>query len=155
MLVLETEHVENPVLDSEQNLKRRRKMPKIDIEPNGRFSTALKIAIEKKGLSLTDVAQKADSTYENMRKLVGGRTFPSRHLLRALATVLGEDRKEWEEYIEADKLFKRYKTLPKHLGVPPELEPFQAIIPRLSPQSREILLATAKTLQKQDSAHAK
>jgi hypothetical protein len=76
MLVLETEHGENPVLDSEQNLKRRRKMPKIDIEPNGRFSTALKIAIEKKGLSLTDVAQKADSTYENMRKLVVGAHSP-------------------------------------------------------------------------------
>jgi transcriptional regulator with XRE-family HTH domain len=126
-------------------------MAKIDIEPKGRFSTALKMAVEKKNMSLTELAQKADSTYEHMRKLVGGRGYPSVHLLRALADVLGGDRNEWAELVEADKLHKHYKHLPKFLHISPELEPFEAIIPKLSAHSRETLLAMAKTLARQES----
>jgi transcriptional regulator with XRE-family HTH domain len=125
-------------------------MPRIDIEPKGRFSTALKISVETAGLSLTDLAQRVDSTYEHMRKLVAGRAFPSQSLLRSLANELKADRGKWLELIEADKLFHKYKTLPAQLKISPELEPFEALIPRLSPQSRDTLLAMAKTLVRQE-----
>jgi transcriptional regulator with XRE-family HTH domain len=123
---------------------------RIDIESNGRFSTALKIAVEAADMSLTDLAQRVDGTYEHMRKLVAGRAYPSTHLLRALAQELKADRSQWLMMIEADKLHKKYKTLPAQLQISPELEPFEAIIPRLSPQARDTLLAMAKTLVRQE-----
>ena|ERR1700676_3632852 len=125
-------------------------MSKIEIEPSGRFAKALKAAVESADLSLADLAQRVDSTYEHMRKLVAGRAYPSTHLLRVLAQVLKADRQAWLQMIEADKLHKRYKTLPAQLKISPELEPFEAIIPLLSPHSRETLLAMAKTMLRQD-----
>lgn len=123
----------------------------IDINSTGRFGNALKGAVEASGMSLTQLAQKVDSTYEHMRKLVAGRAYPSVHLLRALANTLHADREKWSELIEADKLFRRYKNLPKFLNVSSTLEPFQAIVPRLSEANREVLLEMAKTLLRTQS----
>ena len=92
------------------------------------------------------VAQRVDATYEHMRQLVGGRAYRSIHLLRALATTLGGDCEAELQMVEADKFHRKYKALPKLLGISPELEPFEAIIPHLSKQSRDMLLAVAKTL---------
>jgi transcriptional regulator with XRE-family HTH domain len=125
---------------------------KIEIDPQGRFATALKDAVEESGMSLAELGQRVDSTYEHMRKLVAGRAFPSPNLLRSLAHELKADRQQWLEMIEADRLHKKYKTLPKQLKISPELEPFEAIIPLLSPYSRETLLAMAKTMLRQDRA---
>jgi hypothetical protein len=125
-------------------------MSKIDIEPKGRFATALKMAIEENGMTLTQVAQETDYTYEHMRKLVAGVTNPPPLLVKALARLLKADASEWSELAEADKLFKKYKHLPKFLGISKELEPFEAIIPKLSPDARETLLAMAKTLARQE-----
>lgn len=125
-------------------------MPNIDIEPKGRFSSDLKRAVEESGLTLTELAQKVDSTYEHMRKLVAGRAYPSTHLLRAMASTLGADREEWSEMIEADKLFKRYKKLPKFLNTNPKLEPFEAIINALNQEQIEAMLSMGKTFVRQN-----
>ena len=125
-------------------------MPNIDIEPKGRFSSDLKRAVEESGLTLTELAQKVDSTYEHMRKLVAGRAYPSTHLLRAMASTLGADREEWSEMIEADKLFKRYKKLPKVLNTNPKLEPFEAIINALNQEQIEAMLSMGKTFVRQN-----
>ena len=129
-----------------------RMVPKIEIEAKGRFATALKNATEKAGLSLAELGQRVDSTYEHMRKLVAGRAFPSPNLLRSLTHELKADRQEWLEMIDADRLYKKFKTLPKQLQISPELEPFAAVIPLLSAHSRETLLAMAKTMLRQDRA---
>lgn len=124
-------------------------MAKIDIEPSGRFSTALKAAIEKADLSLVELAQQCDSSYEHMRKLVAGRAHPSIHLLRILANILKADKDEWAELVEADKLHAKYKHLPKFLGHSAALERFQPLIPLLSAKNQEMLFQMAKTLLKQ------
>lgn len=125
-------------------------MSKIDIEPVGRFASALKMAIEENDMNLTTLAQEVDSTYEHMRKLVAGKAFPSVLRLKALARALKVNSAEWEELVEADKLHRKYKHLPKFLGTSKELEPFESIIPKLSENARETLLAMARTLARQE-----
>lgn len=129
-------------------------MSNIDIETNGRFSAALKAAVERADLSLVELAQKTDSSYEHCRKLIAGKAHPSIHLLRVLANVLKADKEEWAELVEADKLHAKYKNLPKFLGNSPTMEPFQPIIPQLTPNNRDLLLQTARTLLKQQRQHA-
>lgn len=124
-------------------------MAKIDIEPSGRFSTALKAAIEEADLSLVELAQKIDSSYEHMRKLVAGKAYPSIHLLRILANILKADKEEWAELVESDKLHAKYKHLPKFLNQSPAMEKFQPVIPRLTEENQDVLLQMARTLLKQ------
>jgi transcriptional regulator with XRE-family HTH domain len=129
-------------------------MAQIDIEPSGRFSTALKAAIEASNMSLTELAQAVDSTYEHMRKLVGGKAHPSIHLLRALAIELKADKDEWAELIEADKLHKRFKHLPKFLNQSADLEVLQPLFPQLTKQNQDFVVQTVRTLIKQQKAQA-
>jgi transcriptional regulator with XRE-family HTH domain len=136
-------------------METRRPTTEIGVEASGRFSTALKAAIESANLSLVELAQKADSSYEHMRKLVAGKAYPSIHLLRVLASTLKADRDEWAELVEADKLHAKYKHLPKFLGQSADMEKFEPIIPQLSQAGQEMLLQMAKTLLRQEKAQQK
>jgi transcriptional regulator with XRE-family HTH domain len=130
-------------------------VPKIKVESKGRFAAALKGAVEKSGMSLADLAQKLDLSYEHVRKLVAGLAYPSMSLLQILASTLGADRDKLEQLIETDKFHRDYKYLPKSMKQSPELEPFEPIIPKLSPVGREMLLQMAKTLLRQEKAPRK
>jgi transcriptional regulator with XRE-family HTH domain len=125
-------------------------MSQIDIQANGRFAVALKAAVEESGMSLADLGEKVDGSYEHLRKLIAGKAYPSLHLLRILATTLKADKEKWSELIEADKLYAKYKHLPKFLKQSGDLEKFQPIIPQLSKAGQEMLLQVAKTLLRQE-----
>jgi transcriptional regulator with XRE-family HTH domain len=58
------------------------------MEPHGRFGHLFAAAVEQKNLSLRDVAAKFDYSYEQMRKLVQGRSRPSKCLLTGLCDLL-------------------------------------------------------------------
>lgn len=128
-------------------------MAHIDIEPVGRFATALKSAIEEAGLSLVELAEKCDSSYEHMRKLVAGKAHPSIHLLRILAGVLKADKDEWMTLIEADKFYKIYKHLPKSMGQSRELEKLQSTFPKLTENNQNTIVQMVRTMLRQQRAH--
>lgn len=128
-------------------------MARIDIEPKGRFATAFKSAIEEADLSLVELAEKADSSYENMRKLVAGKSLPSIFLLRILATILKADKDEWVELIEADRFYKTYKHLPKSMGQSPDLEKLQGTFPQLTKDNQNTIVQMVRTLLKQQKQH--
>ena len=130
-------------------------MSQIDIQASGRFAVALKAAVEESGLSLADLGDKVDASYEHLRKLIAGKAYPSIHLLRILATTLKGDKEKWSEHIEADKLHAKYKHLPKFLKQSGDLEKFEPIIPKLSQAGQEVLLQMAKTLLRQEKAQQK
>jgi transcriptional regulator with XRE-family HTH domain len=124
-------------------------MARIEIEPSGRFGTALKSAIEASDMALAEVAEKSDTSYEHLRKLISGKAYPSVHLLRILATMFKTDRDEWAELVESDKLHKKFKHLPKFLNHSPDLEPLQPLFPRLSKHNQEMVIQMVRTLLKQ------
>lgn len=124
-------------------------MSKIDIDPVGRFATALKSAIEEADLSLTEVAEKADSSYEHIRKLIAGKALPSMYLLRILASVLKGDKEKWAELCEADRFFKNNKRFAKTMHQSPELEILEPLFPHLTKGNQEAVVSMVRTLLKQ------
>ena len=119
---------------------------RINIQANGRFSTALKEALDRPGLSLAELAEAVDSTYEHMRKLVGGRAYPSQNLLIKLARVTHADLETWEEHVEWDKIHEQYGCIPDCVKPREEMVPFAKLIPRLSQTGRSVVLGAAKAL---------
>jgi len=114
-----------------------------------RLPLALQRAIELRRISLDHLAQRVDSTYEHMRRLVRGLAYPSRNLLRSIAMVLGEDFEQLQNKLELDKLYERYGGIPKFLKSEPRLpKQLQDDFMKLSPCNREIAVATARILLK-------
>ena len=123
----------------------------INIKANGRFSKALKEAVERQSFSLTELAQRVDSTYEHMRKLVAGRAYPSRDLLLRLAALLRADVNRWDEFCQWDRLHRQYGGIPKCVQLSDSMKPFKRVVPKLSPEQRATLLAFARVLMEQES----
>jgi len=57
--------------------------------------------------------------------------------------------------IEADKLHKRFKHLPKFLNQSPDMEMLQPLFPCVNRQNKEFVLQTIKTLLKQQDQRRK
>jgi ribosome-binding protein aMBF1 (putative translation factor) len=108
-------------------------MAKISMEASGRFGQLLATAVNKKGISLRELAAKLDYTYEQMRKLWTGQSAPSPLLLKELARVLDMDLKEAERASTADRMERKYgKAAYGVLGRDPRLADIEDLIPQLS-----------------------
>lgn len=127
-------------------------MPRIEIEPQGRLAAAIKTAAEKAGLSLSQLAEKADSSYEQMRKIIRGGTLPSMSLLRVLAQELHADKDEWATLCETDRFYKTYKRMPKEFGQSADLERLQSVFPLLTQGNQDAVVQMARTLLRQQKA---
>jgi transcriptional regulator with XRE-family HTH domain len=92
------------------------------MEPSGRFATKLVELADHKGMSLKDLAIKTNATYEHMRKLVKGLSYPSKYLLDVLVKALGADKEELQKLIAADEIERKYGKIPALLsGKNPEM----------------------------------
>ena len=113
-----------------------------------RFAPALSQAIKRRGITLTELAQSVDSSYEHMRRLSCGHAYPSRRLLRSIAENLGQDFDSLEMLVEWDKIHDDYRCIPKFLQCREEMKPLGNLLPRLSPMGQEIVFAAAKIMLK-------
>lgn len=113
-----------------------------------RFVPALNEAIKRRGVTVVELAQRVDSSYEHMRRLTCGQAYPSRRLLRSLADQLGQDFESLEMLIEWDKIHDEYGCIPKFLECREETKLFRNLVPKLSPMGQEIVLAAAKIMLK-------
>lgn len=83
-------------------------------------------AMEKKELSIRDMALKMDTAYEHMRRIVRGESIPSKLMLRAICTLLEIDFHEAEKASTSDHITKKYGDIPAELsGKNPELTPIE------------------------------
>lgn len=90
------------------------------------ISEKLNEQMERKGLSIKDVADKAGSTYEHVRNIVRGNVVPSKYMLRTLSDILGLNQKELEKIAVADRIRIKYGSIPLELsGKNPEIEPIE------------------------------
>jgi transcriptional regulator with XRE-family HTH domain len=92
-------------------------MSRISMEPHGRFGHLFAAAVEKKNLSLRDVAAKFDYSYEQMRKLVHGRSRPSKCLLTGLCDLLEMPYEEASRAANADRMEERYGIEEAHAAL--------------------------------------
>ncbi len=94
----------------------------VDIEPTGRFGTGLRSAMDAKGLSARDLADRAKITYEHVRKLIRGDAYPSKSLLRVICQELDWDPERALQLSHTDKIERKFGGVPAMLaGKNPEL----------------------------------
>jgi transcriptional regulator with XRE-family HTH domain len=109
-------------------------MPATTITPS--LSTSgerIQERMDELGLSIKDVADKAESTYEHIRKITRGTSFPSKYFIRVLAEVLDMDKQELEELVAVDQIMHKYgKTLNRVIGKNPELDPIEKVWSKLT-----------------------
>lgn len=125
----------------------------INLHPSGRFGTALTDALEKNNMSLNELGEKTESTYEHTRKLVRGMAYPSKHLLKAICKVLDLKVSEMEDLINADKIQHKYGNSANRLFKRnPELEEVERNWDYLSEDQKSTINTMISTFRKQNSA---
>lgn len=109
-------------------------MAKLLMDVNGRFGQLFAAAVQAKGVSLRDVAAKFDYSYEQMRKLVQGKSWPSEELLRDLCKYLGMDYTEALTAANGDRMEKQFgvSAANQALGRSPRVADIEQYLPQLS-----------------------
>lgn len=79
------------------------------------LASRIELAMKTKKLDIIGLSDKADSTYEHVRKIVRGFTFPSKFFLRILCDILDLDFMEMDRLLQIDKLVHRYGFIPAEL----------------------------------------
>jgi transcriptional regulator with XRE-family HTH domain len=111
-------------------------MAKVAMDANGRFGQIFVAAVNEKGVSLRQVAAKLDYSYEHMRKLVQGKSWPPPEVLGIICKYLDIDLEEAQSACTADRMERTYGTdeAYKALGKDPRLSDIEPYLSRLSPQ---------------------
>jgi transcriptional regulator with XRE-family HTH domain len=124
------------------------------IEPTvTRVSEVMTAAMEDQGLSIRDLAEKVDVTYEHIRGIVRGHVVPHKFLLKAISDALGLDEHELQKTAVADSIEKKHGKIPLELsGKNPELEPIERAWAHLSPEHKDDLIMMAQTFARSDKA---
>jgi len=108
-------------------------MSRVTMEPHGRFGMLFASAVQKKGVSLRDLAAKLDFAYEHMRKLWLGHSAPSKLLLKALCRELDMNFEQAEKAATADRMERKYgKAAFGVLGRDPRLADIEDLLPQMT-----------------------
>lgn len=119
----------------------------VNVESQGQFSTALVVAMNTAGLTIKDLAEKTDMTYENARRLVKGMTLPSKYVLKEICKILKLDFAKMENMVIADKFRRKFgDTSVDLMGHRPSLAPLEEIWDHLTEDQQKDLIAMAKGL---------
>ncbi len=113
--------------------------------PVTQIALRLREAMDRENISIAQLAQQIDMTYEYTRRLVKGINIPSRALLKVVCARFGWDFDEVYRTVVQDK-FRLANGAPGALAqdLNPEVEPFEKAWHLLDIDQKEILLAQFK-----------
>lgn len=108
------------------------------------------------GMSIKDLAEKLEITYEHARRIVRGEGLPSKSLSRILAKALSISENELLMLVTAEKVRLKFGpgALPTSVCVPrsPDLQELERLWGHLNSQRRHDLLTMARVWAKEGSA---
>jgi hypothetical protein len=109
------------------------------------FSVAVLEALEAKDKSIGWLADATKITYEHARKLVRGKTFPSKLLLPQIIKVLGLDKQKITQMVIADRLRKQFGEIPEAItGKTPRMVKLGMVLESLTDEQFQNLLGMAQ-----------
>jgi DNA-binding phage protein len=124
-------------------------MANIGMTPGGQFGAMFAQAIAARGMSLGSLAQKADRSYEQMRKVFLGTSTPSSALVAKVSKILGMNAEEAQRAATKDRMQRRFgRQGLKVLGRDPRLAELDAVASLLSDQDLQTLITVARGLVK-------
>jgi transcriptional regulator with XRE-family HTH domain len=119
-----------------------------------RFAEALKLCMEERGLSLLDVSDRTEMSYEHTRKLTRGLASPSPAMLKVLCAALDLDRQEMNKLVTIDKIHRQFGHIPEEIsGKNPALGKIEFLWPKLTDEQRAGLEAQAAALVTMNADH--
>jgi transcriptional regulator with XRE-family HTH domain len=117
----------------------------------GQFAVALNNKLEQKGWSVLRLAKELDATYEHVRKIAKGLTFPSMRFLKDLCRVLGLDYGEMARLVVADKIERKYGGIPAELaGKDPRFTQIERLLPALSDEQFHTVLGILQDMDRRN-----
>lgn len=123
----------------------------IRIEPRGRFGRMLAQAVERRGISLAELATTLDYSYEQVRKLWIGLSLPSPLLLKELNKRLDMDPERAADAVAADRIERKYGAAGLRVRkVSPRMARIDELVNLLTDEQFECALAMLRGL-----AHSK
>lgn len=110
----------------------------VEIEPTGRFGTGLRSAMDAKGVSAKELAERVRITYEHVRKLIRGDAYPSKALLTLICQTLDWDLDRATQLAHTDKIERKFGGVPALLaGKNPELRDIERHWEYLTTEQKE------------------
>lgn len=130
-------------------------MPVKNEQPTTLFAQRVVERMEELGLETIDVSDRTGATYQHIRGIVRGSSFPSPFFLRILCEVLALDFDEANQLLAADKIKHKFGGIPELLsGKDPSLTPVERQWGKLTPQQQLELVHRAETLARQNRKRA-
>jgi transcriptional regulator with XRE-family HTH domain len=97
-------------------------------------------AMEQRGFTLQTLAAEVDATYEHLRKLMKGITYPSKSLLKILSIALRLDYVQLDQLVTADKLEHKFENTFSFMKRNPRLADYEELVPYLTDDQNEMFL---------------
>lgn len=118
----------------------------------GHLARKLIARMAEKKLDLHELADRVDSGYENIRKVIRSKGFPSRHVLKEIAKVLDLDFQDLYSLMVSDQLSKKFGDIPARLsGRNAELAPIEELWPYLTDEQKTQLISIAHVMASTNS----
>lgn len=131
-----------------------------------RFGTALRLALERKGVTVQELSEAIGITYEGARRVLKGLTWPSDAKLDKIVQFLKLDRAEMMRLITEDRIEHRFRielpidrgsfdqtiTLPGRSAAAHELLSYWQ---ELTPEQRSTLIDLAQAMLRRNRKKAK
>lgn len=117
-------------------------MAQISMEARGRYGQLFAAAVQKKDLSLRDIAAKLDYSYEQIRKFYIGTSFPSKLALKELCKMLDINEREAEKAVAGDRMERKYGASAYNvLGRDPRTAQLESLLPQLNNQEWDMFVS--------------
>ncbi len=118
--------------------------------PTNRFAVSLKAAMEPHGLTVKDIAEAGNISYEHARRLVNGIALPSKSVTRLLTSKVGLAFDNAWKTVLSDKLEKQFgkQVIAEHTGKNPRLSEWEGVLLRLTEEQNAMLMQMARSLVK-------
>jgi len=113
----------------------------------GFFNARLEQRANEKGLSVREVATKAGTSYEHIRKLITGQCLPSDSMIEKLCAALELSKKEMSRRVLKDKMIFRFGDAAwQAAGIDARAAPCYILLPLLTRSEREFFIFQLKVL---------
>ncbi|MGE0405911.1 MAG: hypothetical protein AB7O65_06405 [Candidatus Korobacteraceae bacterium] len=107
--------------------------------------------MEQHAVTISQIAEAVESTYEHARKVVKGLAFPSKPMLRTISELLRIERTELEKLSLEDRLNHKFgKAAASMGGRNPELQELEIAWPYLSEQHKKDIIEIARLWSRLD-----
>jgi transcriptional regulator with XRE-family HTH domain len=107
-------------------------------QPTTLFAAKMVERMEAFGLETIDISDKTGATYQHIRGILKGQSFPSPFFLKELCRVLELDFTEATKLVAADKIKHKYGDIPEELaGKKPGLIPVERVWDEITPEQQE------------------